>query len=177
MERKKKGVALAYADESTQNLFMTGLMEEAYRKNYDVCVFSMYSRFQDTLYRQIGDSNIYNLIQWDAFDAVIVLSDTIQTEGVAKKIEEKIHDVYSGVVLYVDRDSKYFPSVKINHYQPYKALMDHLIEEHHYKDIIFLDGWKEHIHSIQRERAYRDSLEEHGISVNEKKYILWKLLV
>lgn len=168
MERRKIGVALAYADESTQNLFMKGLMEEAYHRNYDVCVFSMYSRFQDTLYRQIGDSNIYNLIQWDAFDAVIVLSDTIQTEGVAKKIEEKIHDVYSGIVLYVDRDSKYFPSVKINHYQPYKALMDHLIEEHHYKDIIFLDGWKEHIHSIQRERAYRDSLEEHGIPVNEK---------
>lgn len=41
-----------------------------------------------------------------------------------------------------------------------------MIEVHHYSDIMFLDGWKNHIHSIQREQAYRDSLTEHGIPVD-----------
>lgn len=75
---QKIGVIIAQAEENSQSLFMKGLMEEAYVYGYDICVFSMYLRFQDTLYRQIGDSNIYNLIQWDAFDAIIVLPDTIQ---------------------------------------------------------------------------------------------------
>lgn len=159
---------MAQAEENSQSLFMKGLMEEAYVYGYDICVFSMYLRFQDTLYRQIGDANIYNLIQWDAFDAIIVLPDTIQATDIVTKLEEKIHEVFSGVVLFVDKDSRYFPTVKINHYKPYKKLIDHLIEVHHYSDIIFLDGWKEHIHSIQREQAYRDSLTEHGIPVDSK---------
>ena len=157
---------MAQAEEYSQTLFMKGLMEESYVYGYDICVFSMYLRFQDTLYKQIGDANIYNLIQWDAFDAIIVLPDTIQAADIVTKLEDKIHEVFSGVVLFVDKDSRYFPTVKINHYKPYKKLIDHLIEVHHYSDIIFLDGWKEHIHSVQREQAYRDSLAEHGIPVD-----------
>ena len=157
---------MAQAEEYSQTLFMKGLMEEAYVYGYDICVFSMYLRFQDTLYKQIGDANIYNLIQWDAFDAIIVLPDTIQAADIVTKLEDKIHEVFSGVVLFVDKDSRYFPTVKINHYKPYKKLIDHLIEVHNYTDIMFLNGWKEHIHSVQRERAYRDSLTEHGIPVD-----------
>ena len=157
---------MAQAEEYSQTLFMKGLMEESYVYGYDICVFSMYLRFQDTLYKQIGDANIYNLIQWDAFDAIIVLSDTIQAVDIVTKLEDKIHEVFSGVVLFVDKDSRYFPTVKINHYKPYKKLIDHLIEVHNYTDIMFLNGWKEHIHSVQRERAYRDSLTEHGIPVD-----------
>ena len=109
MERRKIGVIIAQAEENSQSLFMKGLMEEAYVYGYDICVFSMYLRFQDTLYRQIGDSNIYNLIQWDAFDAIIVLPDTIQATDIATRLEDKIHEVFSGVVLFVDKDSRYFP--------------------------------------------------------------------
>ena len=118
MERRKIGVIIAQAEENSQSLFMKGLMEEAYVYGYDICVFSMYLRFQDTLYRQIGDSNIYNLIQWDAFDAIIVLPDTIQATDIATRLEDKIHEAFSGVVLFVDKDSRYFPTVKINHYKP-----------------------------------------------------------
>lgn len=85
---------------------------------------------------------------------------------IATRLEDKIHEVFSGVVLFVDKDSRYFPTVKINHYKPYKKLIDHLIEVHHYSDIMFLGGWKNHVHSIQREQAYRDSLTEHGIPVD-----------
>ena len=53
MERRKIGVIIAQAEENSQSLFMKGLMEEAYVYGYDICVFSMYLRFQDTLYRQI----------------------------------------------------------------------------------------------------------------------------
>ena len=93
MERRRIGVIIAQAEENSQSLFMKGLMEEAYVYGYDICVFSMYLRFQDTLYRQIGDSNIYNLIQWDAFDAIIVLPDTIQATDIATRLEIIINHI------------------------------------------------------------------------------------
>ncbi len=168
MGRKRIAVLLAQADEYTQNLFMTGFSEEAYAMDYDVCVFSMYMKYQDNAFREVGDSNIYNLVQYDTFDAVVVLADTIQTPGVADEIEETIHNQFTGPVLYIDKDSRYFPTVKINHYKPFKKLIDHLIEEHNYKDIVFLNGWKEHLHSVQREQGYRDSMAAHGIPVSEE---------
>lgn len=168
MERKRIAVILAQADENTQNLFMTGFSEEAYAMDFDVCVFSMFMKCQDTAFRELGDSNIYNLIQYDAFDAIVVLPDTIQTSGVAEELEETIHNVFTGPVLFIDKDSKYFPTIKINHYKPFKKLIDHLIEVHNYKDIVFLNGVKDHIHSMQREQGYRDSMREHGLTVSEE---------
>lgn len=167
MGRRRIAVLLAQADENAQDLFMKGFSKEAHAMNFDVCVFSMFMKCQDNAFREMGDSNIYNLINYDAFDAVVVLSDTIQTAGVADEIEETIHNVFDGPVLFVDKDSRYFPTVKINHYKPFRKLIDHLIEEHNYKDIVFLNGWKEHIHSIQRENAYRDSMSAHGLTVSE----------
>ncbi len=167
MGRKKIAVLLAQADENMQNLFMTGFSEAAYAMNFDVCVFSMCMKLQDTAFREIGDSNIYNLVQYDAFDAVVVLPDIIQSSGVADELEETIHNSFDGPVIFIDKDSRYFHTIKNNHYKPFMRLVDHLIEEHNCKDIVFLNGYKDHIHSIQREQGYRDSMKAHGLVVSE----------
>lgn len=63
--RKRICVISAQVDENTQNRFMQGLMKRAYDLDYDVCVFSMFLKYQDSTYREVGDSNIYNLINFD----------------------------------------------------------------------------------------------------------------
>lgn len=164
MKRKRIGVIAAQIDENTQNLFMQGLLEEAFRLNYDVCTFSMYLRYEGEASRGRGDANIFNLIQnYNSFDAFIVLGDTIQAPGLFDMLEDQLHSYYAGPVLVVDRESRYFANIMIDHYTPYRKLVDHLIEVHNYQDIIFLNGNKDHRHSIQRYNAYKDSLEAHQI--------------
>lgn len=75
--RKRICVITAQVEEDTQNHFMHGFMKKAYEKNYDVCVFSMFLKYQDSSYREVGDSNIYNLINFDLFDAVVMCQDTL----------------------------------------------------------------------------------------------------
>ena len=97
--RKRICVITAQVEENTQNHFMQGLMKRAYELDYDVCVFSMFLKYQDSTDREIGDSNIYNLINFDLFDAVVLCQDALQTPGLVKKLEKRIKSEFPGMLL------------------------------------------------------------------------------
>ena len=168
-QRKKIAVLVGHPEEYSHVLFLNGFLEEAFKLDYDVVVFAMYIKYQNTQARSIGDSSIFNLISYDKFDCIVVMADTIQTKGVAEKIENDLHEKYKGKVIFVDQESKYYPSIHIDNYTPEKAVIDHLIEKHGMRDIAFLTGKSWHPHSIIRLNAYKDSLEEHGIKFNEDR--------
>ena len=168
-QRKRIAVLVGHPEEYSHVLFLNGFLEEALKLDYDIAVFAMYIKYQNTQARAIGDSSIFKLISYDKFDCIVVLADTIQTKGVVEQIEEDLHERYSGNVLFVDKDSKYFPSIHIDNYTPEKKVIDHLIEKHGIRDIAFLTGKNWHPHSIIRLNAYKDSLKEHGIEFNEER--------
>lgn len=166
--RKRIAVLAAQIDENTQKQFLTQFIQNAYAHDIDVCIFSMHLKYQTTELRDIGDSNIFELINYDLFDAVLIMLDTILTPGFADTLQKKVKESFHGPVLVLDQMSPYFESVMIDHYTPVKKLVDHLIEVHGYKDIAFLGGKKGHIHSVQRLNAYQDSMREHGLKVKKE---------
>ena len=167
----KIALLLGQADEAYQSEFVKGVMEQAFKDGFSVCVFSMYIKYQNSKEREIGDSNIFNLVNYQMFDAVIILSDTIQTPGVNERIEERIHAEFDGPVLCVDRDSKYFSSFWTDGYESVYAQVSHMIEEHGLKDIAYLTGRKNHPHSKRRMQAYEDAMQAHGLTANaDRKY-------
>lgn len=168
MKRRRVGILLAQAEEKNQSSFIEGFLKEAFALNFDVCVFSMHMRLQGTEAREVGDSNIYNLFRPELFDAVVIMPDTIQTPGVADRLNHILKEEFHGPVLSVDKENEYFSSVKMDHYTPVFNLINHLIEVHNYRDIVFISGFKGHEHSVQREQAYLDSLKLHGIDADER---------
>ena len=118
MKRKNIALLLAQADENTQRRYTEGFLKGAFARDYDVCIFSMFLKYQESTMREVGESNIYNLIQYDRFDAVVVMKDTIQTPGVAECIEEHIKESFKGPVIVIDAESKYFRSIMMDHYTP-----------------------------------------------------------
>ena len=171
MADKKIALLLGQAEENYQQEFMKGVTKQAGLYGYDVCVFAMYIKYQNTKEREIGDSNIYNLINYDLFSGIIILSDTIQTPGVEKSIEEKIRERFDGPVVCVDIDSPYFHSFWTDGYEAVYAEISHLIEEHDITDIAYLTGRRNHVHSQRRLEAYRKALEDHNIQVKENRIL------
>ena len=167
--RKRVAVLMGQPEEYAYELFLKGFIEEAFKCDLDVCVFAMYIKYQDTPARSVGESSIFKLIDYDKFDCIVVMADSIQTKDVAKTIEEELHDKYRGEVLFVDQESKYFQSIHIDNYVSEKKVVTHLIEKHGLKDIAFLTGKSWHPHSKIRLQAYKNALEEHGIPVNENR--------
>ncbi len=169
MDHMRIAVLVGQADEQYQSEFLKGFLKQAFEKNADVCVFSMYIKYQSNRNREIGDSGIFYLPNYEMFDAVLILSDTIQTPGLIEKIEERLHREFRGPVLCVDRESNYFRSFWTDGYRNVCKLLEHLIEVHGYEDIAFLTGRKLHRHSIMRLKAYTDTMEKYGIPVREDR--------
>ena len=167
--RKRIGVLLAQLEENTQKRFMDAFIKEAYAHDYDVCIFSMYQKYQETELRNIGDSNIFNLIRPQDFDGIVVMIDTLLTPGLESKLFKKLKESYDGPVIMVDRETKDFHHVLIDHYSPMLKLVNHMIEVHGFSDIAFLGGKEGHPHSIQRLNGYLDSMKLHGLNVREDR--------
>ncbi len=169
IRNKRIALLTAQADEAYQTEFIEGVMKTAFSYGYDVSVFSMYIKYQNNKDREKGESNIYNLINYDLFDAVIIHSDIIQTPGVVDQIEERVHEEFDGPVVCVDAESKYFYSFWTDGYPAVYATVSHFIEVHGYKDIAYLTGRKSHVHSQRRLEAYKDAMKDHGLPVREDR--------
>ena len=81
--RKRIALFVGQADESYQSRFISGFLEEAFAAGYDVCIFSMYRKYQDTPEREQGESNIFSLMSAERFVSAVILKDSIQTENAA----------------------------------------------------------------------------------------------
>lgn len=165
--RKRIAILAGEIEEEYPAQFVNGFLTKAFAHDYDVCVFAMYRRFQESHEREIGESSIFSLVNYEQFDAVVLMLDTIQTPGVAKKIEENVHKYFSGPVLVVDTESEYFPYIEMEYKYTTKKLISHLIEHHGYKEIGYVTGWYGHKHAMQRLAAFRECMEEHGLPVVE----------
>lgn len=167
--RKRIGVLLAQLEENTQKRFMQAFTKEAYAHDYDICIFSMYQKYQETQLRNIGDSNIFSLIQYDCFDGLVIMLDTILTPGFEERLLTRIKNSYDGPVIIVDKESDMFDYVLMDHYSPIVELTNHLIDVHGYKDIAFLGGKEGHPHSIQRLNGFLDSMKAHNLPVRDDR--------
>ncbi len=167
--RKRIAVMLGQPEIDHQTHFIEGVIQQAQQADFDVCFFSMIRMYQSTAAREQSDSNIFRLINQEKFDGAILLTDTVQTPGVAGKIEERIKEVFHGPTICIDIGSKYFPTVWTDGAAGIGKMVKHLIEEHHYEDIAFLAGKEWHPHSQERLRGYRDAMEAHGLSVREDR--------
>ena len=168
-DKKKLALLLGQAEEPYQREFIKGVTKQAARYGLVTCIFSMFIKYQNSKEREIGDSNIYNLINFDEFAGVIILSDTIQTPGVEKEIEERVKNWFDGPVVCVDTDSPYFYSFWTDGSTAVYDLISHLIEVHGYKDIAYLTGRRNHIHSIKRLEAYKQSMADHGLTIRDDR--------
>ena len=167
--RKRIGILLAQLEENTQKRFTDAFIKEAYAHDYDVCVFSMYQKYQETELRNIGDSNIFSLIRLECFDGIVVMLDTLLNPGLDAKILKRLKEEYNGPVIIADRECDMFDYVLIDHYSPVFKLVSHLIEVHGFTDIAFLGGKKGHPHSIQRLNGYLDAMKIHGLKIREDR--------
>ena len=170
-KRKKLALLVGQADENFQSRFISGFTKRAFALGRDVAVFSMYKKYQDTVDREYGESNIFSLLRPDFFDGIVILKDSIQTAGLAERLEEKLKESYTGPVLIVDLDSKYYTSIFIDCFTPVMRLTNHLIEEHGAKDIAFLTGKKRHRHSLQRLAGFKEAMKRHGLDVPKDRII------
>ena len=170
MARKRRIAILGgEVEEKRQSRFITGFLRQARTEDMDVCVFSMFRKYQDTPVREAGDANIYKLFDPAAFDGIVIIKDSIQTNGVCNDLETRINEGFNGPVIVIDRESEFFPSVFEDDYAGMAAVVAHMIEVHGYKDIAYISGKRWHPHAVKRLQGYCDTMKKFGIRIREER--------
>ena len=114
-----------------------------------------------------GEYNIYNLPDLSDFDGIIISVNNIKYPEVTAELLDKIRK--SGVPaisLETAFDGLHF--VGIDNYDAMYDMTRHMIEKHGAKRMWYLAGPKDNYEAQERCRAFRDCMDEYGLTVNDE---------
>lgn len=167
--RKLIGVIISEVEGLYQHKLLKGIISECYSLNYDVAIFSTLIRDTGLPEYKIGEKNIYNLINFEQFDGILVAPMTFAIENLQQEIETMLRKKCKCPVLYIDYNSEHFPSVYTNDSISTEEITDHLIDFHGYKEIYCLAARPNVISTNQRVKGFKNSLIKHHMPVDENK--------
>jgi len=130
--------------------------------------FNSFSTLYEFEKHDIGESNIFHLINYRLIDGVILLAETIKNEKVCRKItdEAKANNV---PVISIDHFLEGCYNINFKYGKAMEEMVAHLIEHHHCRRINFIAGWKENGFSDERLQAYKHVLERYKIPIEEER--------
>ena len=168
-QRKLIGVIASQIEASYQAGVMKGISEVAFSHDYDIAVFTMFVKEYAKPMHQVGEMNIYNIINYELLDGIIILPNTIRLPGLLPKLIKDIKTKFSGPVISLDYEIEGFINISIDDTKSIELMTDHLIEHHHKTDLAILTGPKNHPHSLRRLQGFLNSLEKHNLTIDENK--------
>lgn len=168
MQRKRVAVVLSQAGSTYQKNLLHGLLDEAFKKDLDVCVFSTFIKDGIQYAYRLGEANIFNLLNPEKFDGVMIVPDTIKFPDAAERLASECIRLELPAVT-IDYQIDGIPCIWGSDSDDVERLVDHLIDVHGCKTIDLISGVKDHPHSLSREAGYKRSLEKHGIPVDAKR--------
>ncbi len=158
-------VIISGIDEEYQSTILSGIHEFADEKNLNIVHFIA---FGGVLGRKndIGEFNIYNLINYDVLDGAILLTNTIASPPVVVKIVDELRKAEIPVSS-IDCDMEGFCYVGIDNVKAMEGMVRHIVEDHGVREVNFITGPDTNPESIMRHKAYRTVLAENGIEYDE----------
>lgn len=168
-KRKLIGVIISEVEGLYQNRLLEGIISQCFALDHDIAIFTTFIKNNGMPEYKIGEKNIYNLINFELFDGIIVAGLTLAIPNLQTEIEQRLKAECDCPVLYVDQSAEYYPSIYTDDETSAKKIVDHLIEEHGYTDIFCLAGAPEISSTINRVKGYKASLTEHNITIDESR--------
>lgn len=167
----KKAVKIAVvsgdSDSSYTGPLVTMLCEKLNAIDYHILWFHTTS-LEDSqgTPHEVGENNIYNLINYEMVDAVIMLTLTIKSKTVKKSIAKKaaLHCV---PLISLDENIEGAYNLSFDYNQSIREIIEHVIEVHGRKKLAFIRGDRNNSVSDQREEIFRDVLRSHGLPIDE----------
>lgn len=164
---KMIGVCLTKIQDEVTAKFIQLLYRETEQTDYRLLIFNSFlDFFQKDKYGQ-GASAIYKAINFDALDMLVVMEncfyDKTLLEGLIGEAKKRGIPV---LTLFGEREGCF--SLVRDSYSVFSALVEHVVEVHHAKEIGFIAGSKGETNSEQRLRSCRDAMARHGLTLKEE---------
>ena len=164
---KKIGVIICEAFGTYQTKVLEGINNKAHSLGYDVLVFTTFVKLCFHENYEYGEKNIFNLINFDQLDGVIVAGDTLQVRNLKETLFPRLKEECKCPIVFVDYDNTMgYDNITTNDTIAFEEIVDHLIEVHNCKNILFYSGSYDVSSTQTRYEGYKNSLRKHNIDLN-----------
>lgn len=165
---KNIAVLVSCIDEEYQNKIICGINDYAQDNGYNISVFTAFGGNLKNPKQDIGEYNIFNLINFEMFSGVILLTNTITSKIVKQKI---IQTVNRSNICTISIDNTLLDTynIGIDNFEAMSKLVTHFIEYHKFTKINYISGMDDNCESKSRLEAYKSVLMQHNISIEEER--------
>lgn len=163
-------IALVYSgiNGEYQGKIASGVVNKAKRLGYDVAIFSPYSNTTNYTAHDYGEENIYELINYDFFDVVIILPCTMTCEENTLHVIDCAKKAGTPVII-IDGEYPGCNNIQIK-LKGIGDIVEHLINTHNLADFMFMNSYKGEIEN-DRYVEFVKTLERYGIDFDEDKLL------
>ncbi len=164
---KQIAVVLGAINLDNQKRLLVGMENAAKDYNANLFVFTNYVGTRETEESVMASSQILRLLDFEKFDGVILVPNTVHNPFALKKVMEDLNASGKPAVS-LDRKIEGASCVGIDSYAAEYKMVEHFID-HGYRDIVCITGATiVSTEAQKRLQAYKDALENHGIPFKQE---------
>lgn len=168
-EQKTKHIAVlmsAIALDNQRRLF-NGMVEAAKEIGCNLYFFANYINFPANGESVEGSYHVLKLPDFDKFDGAIIVKNLIRHQETAEYVTNAMQK--SGIpAVSIDVEIPGMSWLGVSTYEAQMEIIEHLILEHNCNDICYVSGPLINAEAKRRFKAYRDTLEKHGLKFDKK---------
>ncbi len=168
-KRKVIGIILAEPEGIYQQHLLRGIFDQCCVYGYNAAVFASLSK-PGMFYKdyQKGEANIYELINFDLLDGVIIAPVTLSGDAETQAhLLERLQNECRKPVVSIDMPYGNYPVSYTENLRAFAEITEHIIKEHKRKKIYFLSGQADSPVSGQRIEGYKSAMTAHGLDVTD----------
>ncbi len=164
---KKIAVIVSGIDEEYQSTILKGIRDCAAKQGVHVVHFVAFGGILRNARHDAGEYNIYNLCNYEQFDGVVLLTNTISEPTVVSRIVKAVQQ-YNIPVVSVDNDLdvKFF-HVGIDNFKAMQDMVRHVTDFHKCRNIGYISGPENNPESILRFNAFEQVMRENNIPMTD----------
>ncbi|MCI5752497.1 MAG: diguanylate cyclase [Oscillospiraceae bacterium] len=174
MRRKKIAVISAENEAVYQNRVIRGINAQAAALGCEILVFTTFVRTSPIPDYRSGEINIYNLVNYDELDGIIVLYLPFEQDELLDEVIPKIRENAKCPVVCVDNgrasDDFYAAQIFADDSECMEIITDHVIETHGCTDVICVTGPENDRGAEARRDGFIKSMEKHSLSAEGKVF-------
>ncbi len=134
-------------------------------KNIDIYLFNTYNYTEYSGFPNYTGASIFNLINYEDFDGIIVLSDLIGNVRILEKERQKI--IKSGKpAISINKKMEGICCLRVDNYTGMYDVLEHMIKMHGITDIAYISGKETSIDISERYKAYTTVLKDNNIPLD-----------
>ncbi|MBQ5315941.1 MAG: GGDEF domain-containing protein [Oscillospiraceae bacterium] len=162
------GLCTAKIDGYFQTEFYCAALERAREYGYGLLVFNSGSELDTDDKYSLAEAKVFDLIDYDRIDGLILLAETIKNrevlEGIIKRASE--HGVF---VVSVDKALDGCYNIQFNYQSAFEAVVRHVIEKHGCRVINVMAGMRNNVFSDERIECCRRVMRENGLELDDSR--------